>query len=584
MRIAVLGTSRAGTDPVTVRLVLSLADTGHDVSFVTTGGVDERIDDAASQVVVVGTRWPSHRGRVGAFIRRRNPASFRHRIGRKNIVSALRSIRPDLVYAVNTDLARLADEQGYVVASDRMMPIEIANDLVRLAPTHPSLGGLAEGSGGDWLDRSATSPAAGRHVGKRVVLCYHPTETTPARYLHAALERAGMHVDHRYPTVNLSEIPDETDAVIFVESPYPALSVDGETTVPVLYWVHHGEIHLYQNLRLAKRYRADAVLLAHSWHLAHRFDAPVFMFPFGVPTELLAEDVPFSERTIEVSMIAAGFDGTDERYAARRHAAKALTAEFGEDRVRFAGGIHPSEVFSTYAQSKVVIDDGGTRHRPITMRVFEATGSGAALVTEPAAGIELLFEQGTEFVPAKLASSRDSVTGEERNSEIANAGRRRALGVHTYDHRVDELVSIAESLGRRSGHVITSVSSHFDCEPAPESGSPLLEVLNGFPEIDSIACSEASMVDLGRSDYVVRNHRDVVSKGIAVDAVIFADRDVPIAGLLSCAHRYALCTAPVASTVRSMIESARRSATESLYGDVHVFDFATPGYIVRDCA
>lgn len=582
MRIAVVGTSRSGSDPITVRLVESLADAGHDVTFLSAGAVDGRIDAAADEVISVDTRWPLEGGRVAALGRRLNPTAMRHRNRRKRIVTILRTVQPDLVYGANEELTQLADAQGFTVASDTRLQGGASNDLVRLAPTRPLLAGLAPGHWTAWVDRPLTVPSDGRYSGKRIVLCYHPTATTPARYLHAALERAGVRVETLYPTIDLGQIADDTDGVVFVESPYPELEVVGNTTVPILYWVHHGEIHLYQNLRLAQRYRADAVLLAHSWHLAHRFKAPVFMFPFGVPIEMLREDMPFAARPFEVSMIAAGFDSTDRRYAARREAAAVLGNEYGEDRVRFAGGVTPREVFATYAKSKVVIDEGGALHKPITMRVFEATGSGAALLTEPAPGIDLLFDPEREYAPLDVVTPLGSVLDEERNSRIARAGRQRALGAHTYDHRVDDLMSILGVFDQPSTPKVSGYQSLGAIEATPGSIDPLSRAVGRFAEIDSIACGEAGREVFAMSTYLVRSHDDVAASDRRVDALICSDSEEPTFALLRCAHRYVFCTAPIASTVRTMLATTDRRAIETTSDGIHVFDFETPGYIVRD--
>jgi hypothetical protein len=446
MKIAVLGTSRSGTDPRTTRLVTSLASAGHDVVFVSPGSVDARIDEAADQVITIDTRWPSRGGRISGPLRRYNPERLRKSIMQRRAMSALTSLQPDLVYVSDTELARLVDGLGLTIASDTKIRQGIANSLAATAPTEPRVAGLADPNLIPWVLRPTYVPDMGRHGGRKIVLCYHPTETTPARYLHAALERAGVAVDHRYPDIDLSELDADVDGVVFVESPYPALDVTGETAIPVVYWVHHGEIHLYQNLRLAQRYRADAVLLAHSWHLAYRFPSPVYRFPFGVPTEMLAGSVSFDERTLAVSMIAAGFDGTGGRYAQRRDLAEAVTQEISSERVLFTGGLTPAEMFAVYADSRAVLDEGGSLHRPITMRVFEATGSGAALVTDPAPGIELLYEPDTEFVTLDTVGSVSSLMASRDAAQIAAAGHARALGVHTYDHRVDELFSILDQL------------------------------------------------------------------------------------------------------------------------------------------
>jgi len=509
----------------------------------------------------------------------------------RRALSTLRSLQPDLVYVADPRLVLRVDGAGFTIASDTKMVIGVANTLAVVTPDHPATAGLADAESTPWVKRQTSEPAAGRHRGKRVVLCYHPTDTTPARYLHAALTRAGVEVDHRYPGVDLSAVDAGTDGVVFVESPYPAMDVSGETVVPAVYWVHHGEIHLYQNIRLAHRYRADAVLLAHSWHLAHRFSGPVFRFPFGVPTEMLAESVPFDNRSLDVSMVAAGFDDAGGRYVARRELASAMTEALGGERVLFAGGRSPDEMFSTYARSKAVVDEGGSLHRPITMRVFEATGSGAALITDPAPGIDLLFNPDSEYIPLDTADPVASLQSPDTLKAVAMAGRTRALGAHTYDHRVDELFTILDRVVPVAavGVPLSRGTAEESCDDAGGSAKPtgpraadFLAAVARFAEIDSIVCSEACSAAFAQTSYLVLSHSEVTARQMTVDAVVVDDGSTPTDGLLQRAHRYVFSSTKHASTVATMLTDADRTYTESTEGDVHIFDFATPGYIVRD--
>jgi hypothetical protein len=83
------------------------------------------------------------------------------------------------------------------------------------------------------------------------------------------------------------------------------------------------------------------------------------------------------------------------------------------------------------------------------MRLFEATGVGALLVTESAPNLGELFEPGTEVVTyvddAELAEKlRHYLAHPDERRRIAAAGQRRALRDHTYARRMEELVEILE--------------------------------------------------------------------------------------------------------------------------------------------
>ena len=78
------------------------------------------------------------------------------------------------------------------------------------------------------------------------------------------------------------------------------------------------------------------------------------------------------------------------------------------------------------------------------MRLFEATGVGALLVTESARNLPGLFTPGEEVVtydsPDDLVEKvRHYVARPEERRAIAAAGQRRTLAEHTYTRRMEQL-------------------------------------------------------------------------------------------------------------------------------------------------
>ena len=78
------------------------------------------------------------------------------------------------------------------------------------------------------------------------------------------------------------------------------------------------------------------------------------------------------------------------------------------------------------------------------MRLFEATGVGALLVTESARNLPGLFTPGEEVVtydsPDDLVEKvRHYAAHPDERIAIAAAGQRRTLGEHTYRQRMREL-------------------------------------------------------------------------------------------------------------------------------------------------
>ena len=235
----------------------------------------------------------------------------------------------------------------------------------------------------------------------------------------------------------------------------------------------------------------------------------------------------------------------------------------------FTGGLDPEEMFAVYGDSQIVIDEGGSRHRPITMRVFEATGSGAALATVPAPGLDLLFVPGQEFLTMDPDAPVSSLMEAGGLEAIAAAGRERALGVHTYDHRVDELLAIADGCKPSVG-----VSEKL-------SSGGLAGVLSRFAEVDSVACVHPCS-GLVESGYLVVPLKSVAGHPDAVDVVV-VDEGVPsVVDAIVAAHRYVVASHGQASTVEGvLIESGKRHVRSDI-SEMVVFDFMTPGYIVRD--
>ena len=311
-------------------------------------------------------------------------------------------LRPQILYPSNSKTVDVADDlagslDAWVARRpDWPWP---NRDLIDAAPARPELSvpaGKKPPEKEPWAQHAGPTPA-GRHTGRRVVLCYRPTPATPARYLGAALMRAGVDVVAT-DRVDFDDI-GPADAVVIVESPSPPIELRGENQgIPVIYWAHHGEHHLEANIRLVNRYGTDLVLLAHSWHLAARFDRRVERFPFGAEVGAGEGTKPFAEREWDLAFV-----GSTEGTAYSRRRLLLDQARQGLDRVTIESGVPPSRVPALYGDARSVLNDGGTRHLPIPMRVFETAGAGALLVTGPAPGLDLIL--GEDYVPSANRAS-----------------------------------------------------------------------------------------------------------------------------------------------------------------------------------
>jgi len=495
LEICVVSSGDLSADPERRLLIRSLAGVGHAVFTVDGGRGPVSWPGSATRVP---SKVPARGGVLAAGVRRALPGSLQRSLYERRLAAAAGS--PGVVYpASRRDLGVAIASQARAVARDPRWEPAHPKDLPTLAPADRRLGSDFPDLGHHWPEWTGSGETpSGRHAGRTIVMVHRASEATPARYLRSAMDRAGVSVIEVGTSLDWGTIPSDAEAVVVTESPLPAVRVAGRRRdIPVLYWVHHGEHHLAQNLRLAGRYGADAILLAHSWHLAHRFGVPVHRFPFGVPVELMSpETTPFDRRPLTVAMVGAGLDGSSERYARRASLARRLEGAFG-DRAAMVQGVTPEELIGVYARSKVVINEGGDRHLPITMRVFEAIGAGAALLTDVLPGTEILFDEDTYSAPIDdVVEQVRSIAASDGTG--AREATRRAWAQHTYDHRVDELVAIIDA------------TTPTDPVPPLDSWSRILE-----PDVTTVAVIGA---DVGEPDLPDRAIVDVQRRPDAIIA------------------------------------------------------------------
>jgi hypothetical protein len=104
------------------------------------------------------------------------------------------------------------------------------------------------------------------------------------------------------------------------------------------------------------------------------------------------------------------------------------------------------EMFGIFRRSQIVINQhiGIAGDFANNMRLYEATGCGAALVTDRKANLHELFEVGSEVLDygdpeGCLARINELIGDPDRCAEIGARGQARTCGGHTYDQRTAEL-------------------------------------------------------------------------------------------------------------------------------------------------
>lgn len=576
MRVCLIARNRFHSDRRAVATYRALTRAGHEVMAVS---VDSARPEDPVVATVTGRVWSSH-----PILRRANrplPARVVSRILSRRMKLAAGDLHADIYLPLHEDMldvaVRAARIGGGVVQRAPGMAQAGSVDLIDLAPSHPDLALPVHGLGSSFTPEETTipyQPEAGRHAAERVVICYRKTAANPGRYLESALRRAGFEVRLETDAIDLGTVDPATRFIVFVEGPYPALEVTGTTEVPTMYWVHHGEHHLFPNLRLADRYRADAVLLAHSWHLAHWFPTPVHRFPFAVAAELHSEPEPLAKRRFDVAMVGSKLRGDAWQYRRRTELIAAIQSRLPADRIRFLEGVTPEEMADLYGDTRIVLNEGGIRHYPITMRVFETVGAGAVLLTDSAPGLEILFEPGREFVEIgdDVVADVDRLLGEvEDSQELADRALARARGFHTYDHRVDLLMEIAAKTPKRQ--VVVPPASRSDLARAIDADADVQRVVHdGVPGLDE------QLPD--REVWPLSERSGRLSAGSMDAAIITADAVAGMEPLLDSARRYIYSVGDV-DGLGQYLESRYPEAVSQQNGDVRRIDLMTEAYRVR---
>jgi hypothetical protein len=383
--------------------------------------------------------------------------------------------------------------------------------------------------------------------------------------------RAGIAVDLHTDEIDWRIIPADTNAVVFVEGPYPALTVKGRNPgIPVLFWAHHGEHHIPTNLRLVERYGAHAVLLAHSWHLAHRFPVPVHRFTFGVAPELVDASVPWAERRYAVSMVGGQLRRQGGAYERRQRLVDELEQAFGDDNTAFVSDVSAQEMAGLYAQAKTIINEGGTRHYPITMRVLESIGSGAILVTDDLPGTDLIVDRNHYFVLEDDVASqiRGILDKPEQMQALADEALEQALGLHTYDHNVDDLVDVLRGIEAPVA------------EESLEQLTPMAQLIDADVEVQRLA--QFGLPDLAAelssrevwdgAERIDRLHPDTMEA-----VAIGADETPNLERALDAARRYIYAAGNIAA-IEEYVARKLPKATTTRHGDLLRVDLNAESY------
>lgn len=119
------------------------------------------------------------------------------------------------------------------------------------------------------------------------------------------------------------------------------------------------------------------------------------------------------------------------------------------------------EMYKIFSQAKIVLNRHAawSENNANNMRLYEATGVGAMLLTDMKDNLSDIFEIGQEVVAYRSQYECGELIeyylkNESERALIASAGQKRTLSEHTYRHRMEELLGIIEDHSKNKKRVL----------------------------------------------------------------------------------------------------------------------------------
>ena len=288
-------------------------------------------------------------------------------------------------------------------------------------------------------------------------LLSHHADFSTNEYFARAISHSGcelLRIGPVYPHKAAKVAPSFTellhgqaiDLLLFVDPSGPVWPL-GFESLPCPKAAYLIDVHMNLRLRLTYAPFFDFLFVAQKDYVAafHRAGfRNTWWLPLACDPDLHCTDE--TTRPIDV-----GFVGQLGAKRSRRHAV--LTNVLPQYATNdFTRSYNPADMARLYARSKIVFNT--SVNGDLNMRVFEALGSGALLVTDRIDnGLSELFEEDVHYVgystiPEAHEKLRYYLAHTEERERIAEAGRARAFAQHTYEdrwRRIRELVATPTS-------------------------------------------------------------------------------------------------------------------------------------------
>jgi spore maturation protein CgeB len=115
-------------------------------------------------------------------------------------------------------------------------------------------------------------------------------------------------------------------------------------------------------------------------------------------------------------------------------------------RACYRGPAFGVDMFRVLARSRATLNHHGfPEPHANNMRLFEATGAGSLLLTDAKPDLDRYFEDGREVLTYSDLEGCVALVGrtvDDPQRAVAEAGQRRTLAEHTWEHRIGELLAI----------------------------------------------------------------------------------------------------------------------------------------------
>ena len=274
----------------------------------------------------------------------------------------------------------------------------------------------------------------GRNEGNR--------EFREALCLKRGIERAGHEavvwgLNYNNFSVSFDEISKDCDALLSLENYDSGWHPDiSKFKGKKLFWSIDSHCALQNHQMHCAKHKFDTILLSNIQH-SHHFNGMVnsaVWFPNGYPPDLVKPDLTVT-RSHDI-----GFCGS--LIGNRESWLNLISNKFKLKKDIFVIGNDMVKAFSSYkiAFNINIADD-------INFRTFEATGSGAMLLTNYTPNLEKLFKIGEEIIiydsPEDLLRKIEIYTlDDDLRNMIANNGKNRSINNHSYDSRSKNLLKL----------------------------------------------------------------------------------------------------------------------------------------------